>query len=153
MSDNPYAPPKTHVVDSDPALVPMERPKEIMTAIWLAFIGYGLGIVVVLLTWDYYSKLQTLGGFLGSQLFTLAIMFWLYYKIYMGRNWARIVLLVLAVIGLAVTMNAAAMSLLKTAPMLAKAQMGLGLVLNIVVLWLLFLSPGRHWFRRTPLRN
>ena len=78
MSDNPYAPPKTPVVDSDPALVPMERPNEIMAAIWLAFINYGLGVVVVLLSWDYYSKLQTLGGFLGSQAFSLAILCWLY---------------------------------------------------------------------------
>ena len=99
MSDNPYAPPKTPVVDSDPALVPMERPNEIMAAIWLAFINYGLGVVVVLLSWDYYSKLQTLGGFLGSQAFSLAILCWLYYKIYVGRNWARMVVLVFMAIG------------------------------------------------------
>lgn len=153
MSDNPYAPPKTHVVDSDPALVPMERPNEIMAAIWLAFINYGLGVVVVLLSWDYYSKLQTLGGFLGSQAFSLAILCWLYYKIYVGRNWARMVVLVFMAIGIVVTTNRTVMSVMESAPMLAKIQMGVGFALSLVVLWLLFVSRGRHWFKRTPLRS
>ncbi len=91
MSDNPYAPPKSLVVDAEPEQTLMARPTQITTAIWLAAISYGMGLVVVLFSWDYYSRLQTMGAFLGSQLFSLLILIWIYYKIYVGRNWARIV--------------------------------------------------------------
>lgn len=148
MSENPYAPPKTHVVDAEPALPPMERPKQIIWAIWLAALGYFLGLVVVLVSWDYYSRLQSMTSFLTSQLFSLAIMVWLYYKVYMGRNWARIVLLIFSAIGMLTIMNRMVMDILATAPALAKFQMFVGLALNIVVLLLLFLPPGRQWFSR-----
>jgi hypothetical protein len=55
-----------------------------VTAIWLAAIGYGLGLLVMFLSWDYYSKLQSMGMFIGSRLFSLTIMVWIYYKIYVG---------------------------------------------------------------------
>src|SRR5688500_15920995 len=101
--ENPYAPPKSVVADVEPEQRLMERPPQIMMAIWLGAIGYGLGLIVVLLSWDYYSRLQTIGGFFWSQLFSLLILFWIYYKIYVGRNWARIVLLVFSVIGVLMT--------------------------------------------------
>ena len=151
MSDNPYAPPKSAVQDIVPPQSEMPRPAQIVTAIRLAAIGYGLGIVVILLSWDYYSKLQTVGALIANQLFTLCVLFWLYYKIYMGRNWARITLLVFSVLGaLALTLaSRPAMELLAAAPTIAKVGMFVGFGLNFVILWLLFLSPGRYWFRRT----
>lgn len=149
MSDNPYAPPKSLVVDAEPAQTPMARPAQITAAIWLAAISYGMGFVVVFLSWDYYSKLQTVGTFLVSQLFSLLILVWINYKIYVGRNWARIVVLVFAVIGVLMTLNRAVLDLLASAPTIAKIQMFVGLGLNLTILWLLFLSPGRLWFRRS----
>ena len=148
MSDNPYAPPKALVVDHEPTLPTMVRPSQINLALWVAAIGYGVGMIVVLLSWDYYSKFQTVGAFIGGQFFSLVICAWLYYKIYVGRNWARIVLLVFSLIGMAMTVNRAVMDLLAAAPTIAKVQMILGLAVNLFVLWRLFLAPGRHWFRR-----
>src|SRR5262245_38369650 len=148
MSENPYAPPKAHVVDAELPPPTMERPKQIMWAIWLAAIAYVLGLVVVLVSWDYYSRLQSMASFLGSQLFSLAIMVWLYYKIYVGRNWARIVLLIFSALGMVTIMNRVVMDILATAPALAKLQTVVGLALNVVVLLLLFLAPGRQWFSR-----
>jgi hypothetical protein len=136
-------------VDAEPEQTPMARPTQITTAIWLAAISYVMGLVVVLFSWDYYSRLQTMGAFLGSQLFSLFILIWIYYKIYVGRNWARIVLLVFSVIGVLMTVNGAVMDLLAAAPTIAKVQMFVGLGLSGVILWLLFFSPGRHWFRRS----
>jgi len=152
MSDNPYAPPKSLVADTEPALPPMERPKQIMWAIWLAAIGYGVGLVVVLLSWDYYSKLQSIGSFLVSQVISLAILVWLYSRIYVGRNWARIVLLIFSAIGMLTIMNRMVMDLLASAPIIARVQTFVGLGLNLVILWLLFLSPGRLWFSRSQAR-
>ena len=148
MNDNPYAPPKALVADTVPTQAPMARPKQVVTAIWLAVIGYGLGLIVIFLSWDYYSRLQSLGVFIGSQLFSLILMLWIYYKVYVGRNWARIVLLVLSILGALAVANRAVMDLLAAAPPIVKVQMFVGLGLNAAVLWLLFFSPGRQWFRR-----
>jgi hypothetical protein len=46
-------------------------------------------------------------------------------------------------------LNKAVMDLLAAAPAIAKVQMYVGLGLNAAILWLLFFSPARHWFRRT----
>ena len=149
MSDNPYAPPKALVDDPALSQPTMDRPSQVMTAIWLAAIGYGLGLIVIFVSWDYYSKLQSVGAFIIGQTISLLIMVWIYYKIYLGRNWARIVLLVFAILGGLMILNKAVMDLLAAAPAIAKVQMYVGLGLNAAILWLLFFSPARHWFRRT----
>jgi len=148
MSDNPYAPPKALVDDPVLAQPTMARPKQVMTAIWLAAIGYGLGLIVIILNWDYYSRLQSLGAFIVGQLFSLILLFWIYYKIYVGRNWTRIVLLAFSILGGLMILNRAVMDLLVAAPTIAKVQTFVGLGLNAAILWLLFFSPARHWFRR-----
>jgi hypothetical protein len=148
MSDNPYAPPKSNVEDAVSPQTPMARPSQIVTAIWLAMIGYALGMIVIFLEWDYYSKLQTIGAFVWSQMFSLSLLIWIYYKIYVGRNWARITLLVLSVFGSLISLSRAVMELLATAPTIAKVEMFVALALNGTILWLLFFSPGRYWFRR-----
>jgi len=149
VSENPYAPPRSRVEDAAPAQIQMERPAQVMAAIWLAAIGYGLGLIVIVLTWDYYSRLQTLAAFIGSQFFSFSILIWLYYKIYVGRNWARITLLVFSLLGGFMTATTVVMDLLAAAPTIAKIQMFVGLGLNAIVIWLLFFSPGRYWFQRS----
>ena len=76
----------------------------------------------------------------------MAIMFWLYYKIFQGRNWARIVWLVFSLLGLA--MMPFTYKLLGAMPGITKLQMTIGCGLTLVIIWLLFFSPGKHWFRR-----
>jgi hypothetical protein len=149
MSDNPYAPPKAVVEDAVPPQTQMTRPRQVVIAIWLAVISYGMGMIVIILSWDYYSKLQTVGALIGNQLFTVCLLAWIYYKIYVGRNWARVTLLVLSLLGALFTLSGAVMKLLVAAPILAKAQMFVGIALNAAILWLLFFSPGRYWFRRS----
>jgi hypothetical protein len=149
VSENPYAAPKSFVEDALQSQTPMARPAQVVTAIWLALIGYGLGLIVIFLSWDYYSKLQGVSVFIGSQLISLLLLFWIYYKIYVGRNWARITLLVFSVLGAVMTVNPTVLNLLSAAPTLAKIQTFVALGFNVAILWLLFFSPGRHWFRRS----
>jgi hypothetical protein len=84
-----------------------------------------------------------------SQLISLLLMFWIYYKIYVGRNWARITLLVFSVLGTAMTLSPTVLNVLATAPTIAKVQALVAQAFNVAELWLLFFSPGRHWFRRS----
>ena len=148
MSDNPYAPPTSRVDDTVSPQVHATRPAQIVLAIRLAAVNYVLGMVALLLSWGYFSNLQSTGSLIVNQLFSLALLVWIYYKIYVGRNWARITLLVFSVLGGLMTLTSMVRDFLMAAPVTAKVQMIVGLLVNLVILWLLFLSPGRQWFRR-----
>ena len=146
MSGNPYAPPKAEVELATPEVEAAERPREIVWVVWLAVFNYGLGLVSIVIAWDYFSRLQSIAPTIVSQAFTLVILFWLYYKIFQGRNWARITWLVLTLLGLA--MMPMTYKFLGAAPSILKLQMLIGFGITLVILWMLFFSPGKRWFRR-----
>ncbi len=150
MSHNPYTPPKSNVDDAVPLQATHVRPTQVVLAIRLAALNYGLGLIAILVSWEYFSRLQSIGSLIFNQIFSLALSVWLYYKIYVGRNWARVTLLVFFALGSFMTLSSLVRDLLMSAPVMAKAQMVLGIGIGLTILWLLFFSPGRHWFRRTP---
>jgi hypothetical protein len=147
VSGNPYAPPKAEVEVAAQAESFAERPREIVWVIQLAVLNYVLGLISMAVAWDYFARLQPLKSTIISQVFTLVIMFWLYYKIFQGRNWARIVWLVFSLLGLAIMPFT--YQLLDAAPGVIKLQMLIGFAFTLAIMWLLFFSPGKHWFRRT----
>ena len=126
----------------------MQRPRQVVIAVQLAAINYVLGLAALLLSWDYFVRLQSAGVLIVNQLFSLALVAWLYSKIYAGRNWARITWLVSYSIGVLFAFNQAVTTLLKAAPLITKVQMVVGLLMSVAILWLLFLSPGREWFKK-----
>jgi uncharacterized protein involved in response to NO len=146
MTDNPYAPPSARVDDVS-AATPRERPPQIKRVIQLAVINYVLGLIMMAVTWDFYSKLQSVPALIFNQAFTIAIMFWLYYKIWVGRNWARIVLLVFTILGCVMSAGVFATGFMPAMPAIMKVQMAVGIVVSFVVIWMLFTSPGKDWFR------
>jgi hypothetical protein len=148
LNQNRYAPPAAPVTDVLPTQTAMQRPRQVVVAVQLAAINYVFGLAGLILSWDYFGSLQPIGALIFNQVFSLAIFAWLYSKIYAGRNWARITLLVLFIIGMLFTLSRAIVTLLEAAPLIAKAQMLIGLLTNVAILWLLFLSPGRDWFRK-----
>jgi hypothetical protein len=148
MSENPYAPPSARVDDVVQSGAPRVRPPQIMLAIKLAAANYVLGLVVIFLTWDYYSKLQAPAATIVGQIFGLLIAVWFYYKIYQGRNWARIVLLVFTIIGMLVSLTSIVRTVLAQAPSIVKVQIGVGWVISLAIVYLLFLSPGKTWFQK-----
>lgn len=148
MSENPYAPPKAYVQDYVPPPEHRVRPRQIVLAIQLAAVSYVMSLVVMIPTWDYYAKLQPVMTTILTQVFSVALAGWIYYKIYLGRNWARILLLVFSLIGMLSFLSQVVTDIIAASPLLAKVQMTLGMVINLVILWLLFVSPGRTWFKK-----
>jgi hypothetical protein len=147
MSDNRYAPPTAPVQDIAPVQMG-PRPRQVVLAVQLAAAGYLLGLVTTAMTWDYYARLQPVGRTIATQVLGLIVFVWLYYKIYIGRNWARITLLVFSILGCLGAVGVLFTNILAALPPLAKARTVLGVGINLVVLWLLFLTPGREWFKR-----
>jgi hypothetical protein len=149
MSNNPYAPPSAPVDDVVALQASMTRPRQIVLAVQLAVLGYVLGLVVLLLSWSYYTSIQSATMLIVSQALSLVVFVWLYAKIYAGRNWARITLLVFTLLGFLGLLSETTVKLIMAGPAVAKVQMVVGLGLNLTILWLLFLSPGREWFRKS----
>jgi hypothetical protein len=127
------------------------RPVEITNAIRLVGLNFLIGWSAMLISWDYFTRLYSSPTWLiTNQVLSTAILVWIYYKIYQGRNWARIVLAVMSVLGFAMYFNSTFTDLLASMPTVAKASTAVGVVVNLSVLWLLFFSKGRHWFQKQP---
>ncbi len=133
-------------------MVIKERPPwQVVLAVRLAVLSYLMGALSLILYWDYFSTMRSAQSVLVNLGIALIFFIWIYYKIYAGRNWARITLLVILVLVGLMTMSSVFMDkiseLLAPAPAVVKAQMIAGLVISLIILGLLFVSPGRSWFR------
>jgi hypothetical protein len=148
MNDSRYAPPVAPVADAAPAQIVMTRPRQVVLAVQLAAVNCVLGLAVLAVSWDYYTRLLPARSLILSQAFNLAVLAWLYSKVYAGRNWARITLLVVSLIGMLFMFNRTFVAILKAAPLIVPIQMIVGVVVSAVILWMLFLSPGREWFKK-----
>ena len=154
MERNPYAPPVSAV--TDPAEFRGERPKEVTLAVKLLWISFFLGLAGTFLqpitaTTPGHSVpgqwiIVLIGGAIVFGMWALVIA-----KIAQGRNWARILFLVLVVLGLAVTI-----SVIPTALALYKARPSSGVlsltnfVLEVYTMYLLLTAPAREWFKQSP---
>lgn len=154
MNENPYAPPKAVVSDVAEDERQKTRPPQIALVVKLAAGGYVLSLLAVVLTWSsFYSKLGSLSYVILNQLLSVAVLFWLYYKIWLGRNWARILILVFTALGALTMLNSTVRTTLAAQPPAGTIVMLLNYGVSIVILWLLFVSPGRVWFRKGPAKD
>lgn len=127
----------------------MERPIEIKRAAICIGISLILGFVKIALNAQHLASqgIPIATAFIFPSIITVILLFFVY-KTYQGRNWARITFLILTIIGL-----------LPFIPMLTEEferavfiglLSAIQLVLQVFALWLLFSSPGKHWFNLAP---
>jgi len=147
MNHNPYAPPKAVVADPviDPA--PFSRPHEVTLAARLLWVALALGALSFMVD----SVRAASGGSLPLaavviSLLTLGLLGWLTHKIAHGRNWARIVFLIMFVVGVPIFF-------LQLPAMLERSVFATAIsvaisILQIVALYLVFIGVGARWFRR-----
>src|SRR5262245_39138138 len=97
MSHNPYTPPAAAVADvAEPAA--LVRPMSVTIAVVLFFIGLAVELVFWVTSFPAMNRgeISPLAFFAPMIGFFIAV--WLYVKVFAGRNWARITLLVLHII-------------------------------------------------------
>jgi hypothetical protein len=95
MSRNPYAPPTASVADPPPVVIP--RPRQVTLAVRLQWFSLVVGFATAMprQPWDDAMMLGFALIFIGIY---SAIVAWLIFEIARGRNWARIVYTVLALL-------------------------------------------------------
>lgn len=149
MNENPYAPPRADVSDLPEAVRPLERPSQVELAVMIAAGNYVLGLIGLILTWNvFYSKLMPLSLLVVNQLFSLGFMGWIYYMVWQGKNWARILLLVFTLLGVVTLVYGPVRTRLAALPTMNITTMVISWIAHIAIFWLLFISPGRVWFQR-----
>ena len=145
MSYNPYSPPATRVIDA----AEPERPHAVKVALWLFWIALAIEISVWIQGWDdmntgMISPLRYFAAMIG---FGIAV--WLYLKIRQGRNWARITVLVIALVRGAVVFAPIVMEW-RLYYYLYRASFFALMTEQILIFTALYLVfvPGREWFKR-----
>jgi len=151
MSHNPYSPPAAEV-DDVVTEQPMERPVQVMWAVRCLWASVIIGIArdIVRLGLDFAQTsdvpvARTIGGIIGTALSVLIAM-WFIGKISAGRNWARILMLVITLLGLA--FMPVLWPYLTAIPPYHMVVSVIQELFTLTVLILVFTGPGRFWFKR-----
>lgn len=144
--DNKFAPPMAQVADPEPQRLLPERPRQVRLAVALLWLSFVIGIP----TWLLGAARNPEHGYEPVALVVTALLFafsaLLNLLIYKGANWARIVILVFALIGAVFLL----LPLDEPHPpgLLEKALYVADLLLQVPALYLLFTAPGSLWFKR-----
>jgi len=146
MERNPYAPPVSHV--ADPTETRGERPKEVSQAVRFLWIAFAVGIVGMFLQPVKVSAPAQWIGMLVGGVIAFGLWAWVIVKISQGRNWARIVFIVLALLGLVFSVFALPMTMpvYRARPLNGVVAL-INLVLEIASLYLLLTAAARTWFK------
>jgi len=139
----PYDPPKSVVADAAPAV--REKPAQVRRAVTMLWLSLGLGVANLLIEPRLLGEEEGWMSLLMAGV-SFAIVAGLTAGISAGYNWARIVFLILFVIGfipyLFILREMVALS--AVAGVLSVVQE----VLQFGALFLVFTKPGSLWFRK-----
>lgn len=128
----------------------MERPREVLYAFWLTIASLTLGVIVIPLRLEVVKSqllVFTIIGFVLTLTFTLFIFF----KILQGRNWARLVFLILFFCGAPFAFPAV-VTVFQKSPALAIVRL-VQLFLQMMAVVLLLQKSTRDWFKMLKLRK
>ena len=149
---DPFQPPKA------PLEVPVDkgpRPKRVKTGALLIATAAVLSFIVNAAMWAglvrFPNSPQGTLTDIVSALVTLTLLGFLAWKIYAGRNWARLlfsVLVVLGVLGFVISVPFAP-ELMKTIPPSLWVTSTIQTGLQVVALFLVFTGDAPPWFRKT----
>jgi uncharacterized membrane protein YfcA len=163
MSDSRYAPPATAVADFEPEAGSLERPRNVTIGIRLLWISLAAGIPGIMLsTYAIFDLPATddpdrvdfwveFGALAAAYLFTGLAAF-LTHRSWQGRNWARIVTLVLMIVGTLMGLIGLVVGyfLLEDVPnewTWEDAVYASTTLLDVVAMCLLFTPASNTWYR------
>lgn len=135
---------RTNSIGTTP-VQPTARPRQVKLAVCLLWLAVLLGGAYVYVLIDQIPAAASVGAVVCGQVTLLAVVAIGITFVASGRNWARIAMLAytaLSVLGLAFVPN------LSTRALDYGLQV-VGALLNVVAMYLVFLTPGRLWFRRS----
>lgn len=122
-------------------------PQSIKIAVWMMLISILiLGVANDILGWTYLKTMGPLSYIVTIQLITLTFLCWLVYKVSVGRNWARITLFILTIIGIPLSLPATFDYF--TRSIFLGLTSSTQLIIQLIALYLFFSKPGSLYFKK-----
>jgi hypothetical protein len=145
MNQNRYSPPNSPVADVPAQNIQSTEPSLLRFATRILWASLGIGLVNTPLEWTFLTSTAPTSMVIGILTFTFVVIALLTHYIGRGRNWARIVLLILAIIGLP--------SLAQLPITFARAPFSgvinvLQTLLQFAALYIVFVTSARHAFSK-----
>jgi hypothetical protein len=122
------------------------KPPDVNKAVKLLYASLLLGIAVEVADFTYLKSLRSAGFALFISLFTFGLLLFLIMKISSGRNWARIIFLVLFLAGIPLFLPNLRNEL-KRNPFAATISI-VQVILQVVAFFLLFKGTSGIWFKK-----
>jgi lysylphosphatidylglycerol synthetase-like protein (DUF2156 family) len=144
--DNPYSPPEADIGDGDRARLLRTRPSQILQAIVLLWVSAALGL--------WAGLLQVPGGQDATAAIavmvveTIILLGVLTFAIWRGRNWGRILYVVLVALSLAAFLDTWGTE----QPTVDVALEAVSFVADAGAFFLMFTKPGALWFQPVAAR-
>lgn len=126
----------------------LTKPSQVTLALQLLWGSVGLGVFEFLFRWPNIDNAAPLSFVLVVAIATTALVSWLIVMIGRGRNWARIVYLVVFLLGVPLIAFGLTEELTRR-PVIGLINLA-QMALQAVALVLLFRPPGSSWFRPNP---
>ncbi len=123
----------------------IKKPAEVANAVILIYAGVGVGIINTITDFAHLSSLVSPNLLIFQMAFTYAIIILLAFKISLGRNWARIIFLIVFLFGLPASIPSL-ISHFSRSPS-AGWLMLLTILLQMTANVLLFQKPSNAWFK------
>jgi hypothetical protein len=143
---NPFAPPTAPVADVPPASAQLARPRQVAVAV---------GMLSISIAAHFFQLIAAIHVIDGPAIAAIAgplLSVWLTYKVWQGRNWARVTLAVITFVGAGSTGLLLFLQQYYSVTYLAPEGHPIRLihaVLRFGAVALLFTNPGRRWFQRS----
>src|SRR5688572_2901232 len=153
MSHNPYTPPSSHVDDPSIAGADPDGNRDVLRATQLLWISFGVGILgfVLEIIQPSAAGIPMVIGLVFGVAIAFLITWWITAKLKAGRNWMRILLTVLMVIGIVMPLliwdfyKTAVFAVYATNPLKAVVDLA-QYALGIIAVVLLHTPRSRAWF-------
>lgn len=128
----------------------MARPQEVLYAFWLTIVSLAVGFVAIPLNSEVVRSQLLVFTIIGLVL-TFAFTLFIFFMILKGKNWARMLYLILFISGAPFAFPAILIAFQKT-PVLAVIRL-LQISLQMMAAVLLLQKPTRNWFTKLKLRK
>jgi hypothetical protein len=139
-TQNPYSVSDTPVADKEPAR--REPPLAVRRAVWLLRISVAIGLVEIYLSVNLAGKaLVPVIVSLAVIMLVIAAYLWVVQNVSKGRNWARLTVLIVVILGVVESLATHDSS----RPLVFVLRL-IDTLLDIIALALIFRRPGSQWF-------
>ena len=127
-----------------------EPPKQVIWSVWLMRLSIVIGYSSLLLVPDLSAEMgdvpaetrsASIAFFFIALALTAIVYLWLIQSVKNGRNWARIIMLLLTGLGVFSTLLGG-----EDAPALVRAISVIDTIIDITAMVLIFRAPGSTWF-------